>query len=92
MSLSRRGATLRGAVRDKATGAPVAAFTVNVWATLGPLRREAYRTATLFDAQGRYEVAGLAPGDYAVTVAAHKFSEAARRKIEAAGGTCEELG
>jgi large subunit ribosomal protein L15 len=28
----------------------------------------------------------------AVTVAAHKFSEAARRKIEAAGGTCEELG
>jgi large subunit ribosomal protein L15 len=28
----------------------------------------------------------------AVTVAAHKFSESARRKIEAAGGTCEELG
>jgi large subunit ribosomal protein L15 len=30
--------------------------------------------------------------DRAVTVAAHKFSKAAREKIEAAGGTCEELG
>ena len=28
----------------------------------------------------------------ALTVKAHKFSKAARSKIEAAGGTCEELG
>jgi large subunit ribosomal protein L15 len=28
----------------------------------------------------------------AVTVAAHKFSRAAREKIEAAGGRCEEIG
>lgn len=29
--------------------------------------------------------------DRALTVAAHKFSKSARAKIEAAGGTCEEL-
>lgn len=36
----------------------------------------------------------LAKGDIdrAVTVAAHKFSKAAKEKIEAAGGSCEELG
>jgi large subunit ribosomal protein L15 len=35
----------------------------------------------------------LADGEVgaALHVAAHKFSAAARRKIEAAGGTCEEL-
>lgn len=35
----------------------------------------------------------LANGDLdrALTVKAHKFSKAAREKIEAAGGTCEEL-
>jgi large subunit ribosomal protein L15 len=30
--------------------------------------------------------------DKALTVKAHKFSKSARAKIEAAGGTCEELG
>lgn len=30
--------------------------------------------------------------DKALTVKAHKFSKSARQKIEAAGGTCEELG
>ena len=30
--------------------------------------------------------------DRAVNVVAHKFSKAAKAKIEAAGGTCEELG
>ena len=36
----------------------------------------------------------LAKGDIdrALTVVAHKFSKAAKEKIEAAGGTCEELG
>jgi large subunit ribosomal protein L15 len=41
----------------------------------------------------RLPVKILAAGDIttAVTVAAHKFSAAARAKIEAAGGRCEEL-
>ncbi|MEO1085562.1 MAG: 50S ribosomal protein L15 [Acidobacteriota bacterium] len=30
--------------------------------------------------------------DKAITIKAHKFSKSARQKIEAAGGTCEELG
>ena len=30
--------------------------------------------------------------DTALTIKAHKFSRAAKQKIEAAGGTCEELG
>ncbi|MEM8994334.1 MAG: 50S ribosomal protein L15 [Acidobacteriota bacterium] len=30
--------------------------------------------------------------DRAITIKAHKFSKSARQKIEAAGGTCEELG
>jgi large subunit ribosomal protein L15 len=36
----------------------------------------------------------LAAGEVtsAITVSAHKFSAAARAKIEAAGGRCEELG
>ena len=38
------------------------------------------------------KVLGAGDLNSAVTVAAHKFSAAARTKIEAAGGRCEELG
>ncbi len=37
------------------------------------------------------KVLGDGEVDRALTVAAHKFSKSARAKIEAAGGTCEEL-
>jgi len=37
------------------------------------------------------KVLGDGEVDSALTVRAHKFSKAARAKIEAAGGTCEEL-
>lgn len=37
------------------------------------------------------KVLGKGEIDRPLTVAAHKFSRAAREKIEAAGGTCEEL-
>jgi large subunit ribosomal protein L15 len=39
----------------------------------------------------RVKVLGLGEISTAVTVAAHRFSAAARAKIEAAGGICEEL-
>ena len=39
----------------------------------------------------RVKVLGDGEIGRALTVAAHQFSEAARAKIEAAGGTCEEL-
>jgi large subunit ribosomal protein L15 len=39
----------------------------------------------------RVKVLGNGEISAAVTVAAHKFSQTARAKIEAAGGTCEEI-
>jgi large subunit ribosomal protein L15 len=39
----------------------------------------------------RVKVLGDGEIGRALTVAAHQFSESARAKIEAAGGTCEEL-
>lgn len=40
---------------------------------------------------GRVKVLGDGEIGRAMTVAAHQFSKSAREKIEAAGGTCEEL-
>ena len=40
---------------------------------------------------GRVKVLGDGEIGRALTVAAHRFSKSARAKIEAAGGTCEEL-
>jgi large subunit ribosomal protein L15 len=40
---------------------------------------------------GRVKVLGDGEIGRALTVAAHQFSKSARAKIEAAGGTCEEL-
>jgi hypothetical protein len=69
-----RGASLRGVVRDRATGAPVVAFTVNVLRSLGPLERQEYQVMTFFDAQGRYEITGLGPGSFIVLGAAHGYA------------------
>lgn len=68
------GAALRGAVRDEKSGAPVASFTIVVAAKRGPLEREAVATEAVLDASGRYEVSGLAPGEYIVMAAAHGFA------------------
>ena len=38
------------------------------------------------------KILGSGEVDKALTIKAHRFSKAAREKIEAAGGTCEELG
>lgn len=40
----------------------------------------------------RVKVLGNGELQKAVTVSAHKFSATARAKIEAAGGSCEEIG
>jgi Carboxypeptidase regulatory-like domain/PDZ domain len=68
------GARLRGSVRDQASGAPVAAFTVVVARRIGPLHHQQSAQVSAFDAQGHYEVEGLSPGEYAVTVAAHGYA------------------
>jgi protocatechuate 3,4-dioxygenase beta subunit len=77
LTLASAGGKVRGTVRDGATGEPVAAFTVLVTVRVGPLQRRLYASAGVFDASGRYEVAGLVPGAYAVTVAAHGLAPAA---------------
>jgi hypothetical protein len=64
------GATLRGTVRDAVSSEPVAGFSIVVLRHTSPLEREVYQTATVFDADGRYEVAGLASGDYGVVAMA----------------------
>ncbi len=69
-----RGAALRGVVRDKATSAPVVAFTVSVLKVIGPLERDEYQVMTFFDAQGRYEITGLGSGSFSVTAAAHGYA------------------
>lgn len=58
----------------------------------GRITAEALSERGMVRAGRRLKVLGNGEIKSAVTVAAHKFSEAARRKIEAAGGTCEELG
>lgn len=69
-----KGAALRGVVRDKATSAPVVAFTVTVLKAIGPLERSEYHVMTFFDAQGRYEIAGLDSGSFMLVVAAHGYA------------------
>jgi hypothetical protein len=71
------GGTLRGTVRDKATHEPIAGFTVIVSTRVGPLERRPFSRVAVFDASGRYEVNGLTPGAYSVSVAAHGYAPSA---------------
>lgn len=81
LALAAAGGAIRGAVRDAATGEPVAAFTVLVSARVGPLQRRLFTTAGVFDAAGHYEVRGLPPADYLVTVAGHGRALAAEVEV-----------
>jgi Carboxypeptidase regulatory-like domain/PDZ domain len=68
------GTKLVGTVRDAATGRPVPSFSLGVSTKLGPLQRESFAQLSFIDAQGRYELAGVPPGSYAVQVAAHGYA------------------
>ena len=57
----------------------------------GEVTPEALASAGLVRRGRLLKVLGNGEIDRALTVKAHAFSGAARRKIEAAGGTCEEL-
>lgn len=63
------GGGIRGVVRS-ASGSPVAAFSVLVSIVRGPLEREQIATRSFVDAEGRYEIEGLGPGDLEVVAAA----------------------
>lgn len=75
------GGLLRGRVRDGA-GRPPAAFTVLLTERRGSVERGEATSASFFDAEGRFEIAGLAPGSYAVSAAANGRAPAAERTVE----------
>ncbi len=58
----------------------------------GEIGPESLQEAGLVRAGRLVKVLGDGEVGKALTVRAHKFSASARRKIEEAGGTCEELG
>ncbi len=82
-----RGGSLCGEVRDADSGKPVPGFSVVVWPVRGPVERGESSTRSVFDAQGGYQVDGLAPGDYAVTVAAQRYAAAAEIRVHVTGDT-----
>ncbi|HYO52115.1 MAG TPA: carboxypeptidase regulatory-like domain-containing protein [Archangium sp.] len=71
-----QGAKLAGTVRDAATGKPLPSFTLAVFTKRGPIQRDSFAQLSFIDAQGRYELAGVPPGSYAVQVAAHGYAPA----------------
>jgi hypothetical protein len=75
------GASLEGEVRDAATAAPLAGFSVVVLLRVGELGREPYLSTTVFDAEGRYEIPGLAPGEYDVVATARDYAPSAEQRI-----------
>ncbi len=71
------GTRLSGTVRDAATRAPVAAFTLSLQRVRGPLSRDAFTSVAFMDGQGQYEISGLPPGNYAAIVAGYGYSPSA---------------
>jgi len=75
------GASLRGQVVDAETSEPLAGFSVVVLLRVSELGRETYQTATVFDPDGRYEIVGLAPGDYDVIATARDYAPSREQHI-----------
>jgi len=82
------GARLRGCVRDAATGAPVAPFTVVVLARQGPLRLVPQRSRSVVDPAGCYALDDLAPGPATIVISAPGYAPSPELAVElpAAGG------
>jgi hypothetical protein len=68
------GAGLRGCVRDEATGAPVAPFTVLVFQRRASLFRPLLRSRSFVDASGCWALDDLGPGPVAVVVSAPGYA------------------
>jgi hypothetical protein len=68
-----RGARLAGRVTDGA-GAPVAAFTIVVATSPGPLERTTAAARSVFDPEGRFAIENLQAGAYVVSASAHGFA------------------
>jgi hypothetical protein len=70
------GTKLVGSVKDGASGAPVASFTVGVMLRIGPLQRESFTQLSFIEPGGRYELAGVPAGSYVVQVVAPGYAPA----------------
>lgn len=68
------GSGLRGCVRDAASGAPVAPFTVLVFERRASLFRFLQRSRSFVDASGCYALDDLSPGPVAVVVSAPGYA------------------
>ncbi len=79
-----RGATVHGQVRAAADGAPVTAFTVDLETKTSSLAREAFTTVAVVDAEGRFELAGVPAGSYALMIAAHGFALSSPQTVQVA--------
>ena len=76
------GGRLRGCVRDAATGAPVAPFTVMVFERRSALRLVPQRTRSVIDPSGCYAFEDLLPGPAAVVISAPAYAPSPERAIE----------
>ena len=76
------GARLRGCVRDAASGAAVAPFTVLVLDRRTPLFRPVQRSRSFVDASGCYALDDLAPGPAAVVVSAPGYAPSPELAVE----------
>lgn len=75
------GGRLRGCVRDASTGAPVAPFTVMVFARAG-LRLVPRRSVSVVDPAGCYALDDLAPGPAVVVVSAPGRAPSPERAVD----------
>ena len=64
------GGALRGRVRDRSTGSPVAPFAVTVRRAAGPLRWPPLKALSVVDASGEYRLDDLPPGPVVVSASA----------------------
>jgi protocatechuate 3,4-dioxygenase beta subunit len=75
------GGRIRGRVRARESGAPIAAFSIVVELERGPLEREMATAVSFFDARGEYELGGLLPGSYSVTAVTHGRAPSAPERV-----------
>jgi hypothetical protein len=80
------GGRLRGCVRDRASGAPVAPFTVLVFERRSALLRVPQRSRAFVDGSGCYALDDLAPGPMAVVISAPGYGPSDEVPVEVAPG------
>lgn len=83
-------ARIRGRVVDQ-EAEPVAGFALMVHAVVG-LRREGRIARTVFDADGRFDIGGLAPGPYEVSAVAFGLAPSEPMRVTASASTPADAG